>query len=128
MSWEQIRELHEAGYEIGSHTHRHRPLISLSDGEAAEELSRSREVLAQRLGTAPGFFAYPRSFFEERHKRLVREAGYAGACSVILKWKDLGRSEPFDLRRMPIKGTESMLRFHMRLRLAGMLRHDRAAG
>jgi len=122
MSWEQVAELQSEGHEIGSHTHAHRVLTDLDDAEAQHQLAESRRVLAERMGGAPDLLAYPRGFYEERHKRLAREAGYRGACAVILNVGDLRRADDYALMRMPIKGTESMLRFRLRLALAKRIR------
>ena len=123
MSWDQLRELDRAGYEIGSHTRTHRPLTDLSDDEVRSELDFSRRKLSDELGRPPRFVAYPRGRYSGPHKRLAREAGYAGACAVILRWGDLWRSERYELKRMTIKGTESMLRFRLRLALCGLVRY-----
>jgi peptidoglycan/xylan/chitin deacetylase (PgdA/CDA1 family) len=125
MDWDQIRALHRAGHEIGSHTHTHRPLTGLDDAEALSEMRRSREVLEERLGaTGPLFLAYPRGAYLPRHQALAREAGYAGACAVILRWGDLlGRSDRYALKRMTIKGTEPLWRFCWRLRLCSVVRY-----
>jgi peptidoglycan/xylan/chitin deacetylase (PgdA/CDA1 family) len=123
MSWDQIRQLHRAGFEIGSHTHTHRPLTELTEAEVRSELDRSRRTLADELGAVPQFLAYPRGFYTDRHKRLAREAGYAGACAVILRWRDLWRSDPYALKRMSVKGDESMFRFRMRLALCRLVRY-----
>lgn len=128
MSWEQIRELDREGFEIGSHTHTHRPLTSLTDDEVLRELARSRQMLAETLGSAPRFLAYPRSFYRPGHKRIARDAGYSGACAVVLQWKDLRRADDFDLKRMAVKGNESMWRFRARLRLAGLIRYRPGLG
>jgi len=122
MGWDQIGELHRAGHEIGSHTHRHRVLTELSDDEVRDQLKASRDTLAERLGRPPEFVAYPRGFYEPRHKSLAREAGYRGACAVTLKLGDVWSADSYELKRMPIKGTESMLRFRLRLWLAGQAR------
>ena len=120
MDWDQIAELYRAGYEIASHTHTHRRLTELTDDDARTELERSHRILEQRLGTAPRFVAYPHGFYSARHKRLAREAGYAGACAVILHWGDLWRSDPYELKRMTVKGTESLMRFRLRLARGGI--------
>lgn len=122
MGWDRIRELHAAGFEIGSHTHTHRPLTDLGDADARSELDRSFRVLAEELGDPPKFLAYPRGSYDTRHKRLAREAGYAGACAVILHWGDLWRADRYELKRMTIKGVESMTRFRLRLGLCRLVR------
>jgi len=117
MDWTQLRELQDQGFEIGSHTDTHRPLTEIDDDEAARQLSSSRATLTEKLGRAPELLAYPRGFFDERHKRMAREAGYLGACAVILGWGDLRPGERYAIRRMTIKGSESMARFRLRLAL-----------
>jgi len=123
MSWDQLRELHAMGFEIGSHTHTHRPLPGLSLDEARADLEQSRKRLREELGDSPRFLAYPRGFYDARHGRLAREAEFAGACAVILRWRDLRRSHRYALQRMTVKGTESLLRFRLRLALARLVCH-----
>ena len=126
LDWDQLRELRREGFEIGSHTETHRPLPELDDDEARAELSGSRRALEEALGTPPRFLAYPRGAHLPRHRRFAREAGYAGACAVILGWRDLAPTDRFALRRMTIKGSESMLRFRLRLVLCRLVRLHRS--
>src|SRR5262245_32835545 len=44
MNWSQIRELHAAGMEIGSHTLSHRAPATLDDKELRYELLESRRI------------------------------------------------------------------------------------
>jgi peptidoglycan/xylan/chitin deacetylase (PgdA/CDA1 family) len=118
MTWEHLEALKRDGFEIGSHTHSHRVLTELTPDEARQELETSRDVLAERLGAPPGFVAYPRGFYAPQHKVLARDAGYRGACAVILRWRDLRHADWFEMKRMTIKGTEGMARFRLRLALA----------
>lgn len=117
MSWEQLLELQHEGFEIGSHTSTHRSITELSDEQVWSELTESRRTIADNIGVAPDFLAYPRGRYDAKHKRLAREAGYLGACAVVLRWRDLLRADRYEMKRMTIKGTESMLRFRLRLRL-----------
>jgi peptidoglycan/xylan/chitin deacetylase (PgdA/CDA1 family) len=121
LDWEQLARLRQEGFEIGSHTHGHRPLIGLPDAEAREELARSRREIGERLGAAPRFVAYPRGFYTARDKALAREVGYEGACAVILYWRQLWRSDRYELKRMTIKGGEPLLAFRLRLRLSRLV-------
>jgi len=60
MTWEQIRALHEAGFEIGNHTLGH---TALADKPALEGLAAQVEAIADRCREygipAPTSFAYP---------------------------------------------------------------------
>ena len=78
---------------------------------------------SQKIG-APRFVAYPRGFYTDRDKTLAREAGYDGACAVILVWSHLWRSNRYELKRMTIKGHESLLRFRLRLKLCGLVNYS----
>ena len=50
----QIRELHERGHHIGSHSHSHPDAFSeLSDEELIREWSESRRILGEILGSPP---------------------------------------------------------------------------
>jgi peptidoglycan/xylan/chitin deacetylase (PgdA/CDA1 family) len=122
MSWAQLAALQRCGFEIGSHTHAHRLLTQLDPEAARFELMESRRVLERELGAAPEFLAYPGGRFNVEHQRMARSAGYGGACAVILGWRDLSDSQRFALRRMTIKGTESMAGFRLRLLLARWVR------
>lgn len=71
-----------AGMQVGSHSHTHRQLITLSADELADEFGRSSAILAEIVGEAPVHFACPwgvpgRDFVPERAARLAQEAGYA---------------------------------------------------
>jgi peptidoglycan/xylan/chitin deacetylase (PgdA/CDA1 family) len=121
MGWEQIISLHDAGFEIESHAHTHRPFATLSESDVRLELSTSRKMLAEKIGVAPEFVAYPRGFYRARHKQMVREAGYHGACAVVLGVKDLLYSDRFELKRMMVKRKTSMAQFCARLWLSKLI-------
>jgi peptidoglycan/xylan/chitin deacetylase (PgdA/CDA1 family) len=79
MSWEGLRDLASTGIvTLGSHGHSHTDLPLLSPEAVAEELRRSRDLLAERTGVDPEHFAYPRAAGELADDAPVREA-YASA-------------------------------------------------
>jgi peptidoglycan/xylan/chitin deacetylase (PgdA/CDA1 family) len=82
LTWEQVRELHAHGVQIGSHGHSHRPLDCLPYAEAEHEVRSSREVLADGLGEEVVSFAYPYGYSSPRVRRAVQAAGYSSACGV----------------------------------------------
>jgi peptidoglycan/xylan/chitin deacetylase (PgdA/CDA1 family) len=82
MTWEQVGELVEYGWEIGSHTHTHPHLPELSDGEVREELTVSRDELVRRLGSPCQSIAYPYGDVDDRVEGLAREVGYRTAAAL----------------------------------------------
>ena len=58
-SWSDLREMHDAGMSIQSHTRTHPFLSTLPDAEAREECRRSREELEQHLGAGVTTLSLP---------------------------------------------------------------------
>jgi peptidoglycan/xylan/chitin deacetylase (PgdA/CDA1 family) len=56
---ELVRALADAGHEVGSHTHRHRHLWTLSPSQTREEMHRAADAIAAATGTAPRYFRPP---------------------------------------------------------------------
>jgi peptidoglycan/xylan/chitin deacetylase (PgdA/CDA1 family) len=86
MNSEGVLALKRAGMRIGAHTHEHPILSKLSAAEAKAEIVKSREVLADIVGSAPSMFAYPNGKpgldYTAEHVRMVKEAGFTSAVSV----------------------------------------------
>ena len=111
MSWEDVRLLAEAGWEVGSHSHTHPHLTRLDDTELAAELRQSREDCERQVGRACDTIAYPYGEVDGRVARAATEAGYrAGAM--------LGRrlsARPMTWPRIGIYRCDSRLRFLTKL-------------
>lgn len=74
--------LEAEGVEIGAHSHTHRQMDLLSENQLADELSRSRDLLAETLGHPIRSFAYPHGYWRSRVLRLVDAAGFDSSCAV----------------------------------------------
>ena len=98
MTETQIRELLDAGIQIGSHTWRHADLTSLDPVECREDLRRSREFLEDTFGVAVATVAYPRGRNNVVVRRLAREAGYSFGLGLP------ETPEPFDCWGVPRTG------------------------
>lgn len=116
MSWPQLRALHKAGMEVGSHTLTHRPPSTLDDDELRHELRESRRILEEGLGAPVTAISSPTGFFNPRMCTLAREVGYRALCfGQIGLVADNG--DPFALNRVALKAAmrqdqfEALLRF-----------------
>jgi len=90
MSWPELRALAAAGNGIGSHGLRHRQLAgfgtsraTFTEAELRREVERSRDLIAERLGIVPDSYSYVGGGHNALLRRLVREAGYTTARSII---------------------------------------------
>ena len=97
LSWEQLGRWRERGIEVHAHGATHRRLTWLSDGEAAEELGRSREAIARELGAPPAGICYPFGAVDGRIRRLASEAGFTLGFAG-----PSGGADPLALGRRPV--------------------------
>lgn len=119
LSWKQILELRDGGWEIGSHTLNHPRLPTLTPEKRKEEMEKSREILKQKLGYLPDTFAYPYGAGEDDPaiRDQAKAAGYRIAVGVHAgKWNiDEFKSSPFNLPRAFVRGDESLFDFHIQM-------------
>lgn len=94
--------LEAAGVEIGAHSHTHRHLDLLPGREIAEELIRSRDLLAGWLGHPVRSFAYPHGYWRARVRELVGQVGFDSACAVAGALSS-SRDHPLALSRLMVR-------------------------
>jgi peptidoglycan/xylan/chitin deacetylase (PgdA/CDA1 family) len=114
LTADEIRGLHGAGIEIGSHAATHRALTLLDDAELAREVAGSRETLERLTGAPVTSFCYPYGDVDDRVAEAVRSAGYR-AAAVIRGGISKDLSDPFRLKRVAVRGTNTRLDFLLAL-------------
>lgn len=101
LRWQQVREMHAHGIEFGAHTVHHPILTSLSVEEARREVVESKTAVEEHVQAPVRHFAYPNgtaSDFDDTTKRIVREAGYVTASSMIFG-TNVATTDRYMLRR-----------------------------
>ncbi len=76
LSAGQVRDLDEAGVEIGAHGHRHVPLDELQFSDAVIDIDTSRARLEEIVGHRIMTFAYPYGSHTGSIKRHVETSGF----------------------------------------------------
>lgn len=117
MTWDEIGDLHEQGFEIGAHSVTHPDLTRLSASQVETELLESRTVIERRTGARPTSLAYPFGFWN----RSVREKAsqcYRCACTTDLAFAT-SASDLFALPRLEMHYFRSPRLF--RLLTSGLL-------
>jgi peptidoglycan/xylan/chitin deacetylase (PgdA/CDA1 family) len=78
----QVRDLDDAGVEIGAHGHRHMALDEIPFSMAVREIDMSRVTLEEIVGHGVATFAYPYGYHTGSIKRYLRGSGFESACAV----------------------------------------------
>jgi peptidoglycan/xylan/chitin deacetylase (PgdA/CDA1 family) len=102
LCWGQIRELADAGIEIGAHSCSHPQLDQLPAGHLEDELRISKLTLEDKLHRSVVGMAYPFGYSNMVVRKGARLAGYRYAC--IVGNRLIGEPwDPFALPRLTIK-------------------------
>jgi len=104
LTWDQIREMRDAGTDIGAHSASHLHMTEASAETNRAEMERSLKRLKEELGAAPTLFAYPYGEASLAVWSVVREFGFTTAFGQHSGAAD-STSEPFYLPRFAL--TES---------------------
>jgi peptidoglycan/xylan/chitin deacetylase (PgdA/CDA1 family) len=107
MGWEDIERLSAEGIDFGSHSARHRPLVTLSQGELAEELSCSKRTLEERLGHAITSVSYPYGLHDATVESVAAACGYEYAVTTD-EWPVSWSDSLLALPRLEVRGTETL--------------------
>jgi len=100
LSWEQMREMMQAGFQFGSHTVHHPDLTRMDDRIVRRELEYSKKELEDRLGAPVLYISYPFGRFNRRVVEISRDCGYRNGCAF---WNRIGRErEPYVLERKAV--------------------------
>ena len=92
LSWEQIRQLHEMGYEIGNHTQHHRNVSHLKSEELAASLAHIDKRCAENKITKPVTFCYPGFHNNHASVKVLQKHGFLFARrGVGPEYKDPGK-------------------------------------
>jgi peptidoglycan/xylan/chitin deacetylase (PgdA/CDA1 family) len=104
MSWDDVRDLHARGFEIGAHTLTHPDLGKMDGADADREITGGKAAVEAALGAPVIHFAYPYGRpdqLSEANRARVREAGYQ-SCVSSFGGVVSAEDDPLALKRMPV--------------------------
>ncbi|MCP4694911.1 MAG: polysaccharide deacetylase family protein [Desulfobacterales bacterium] len=90
MSWDQIKELSENGFDIQSLTRSHRNLAKMKKGETfqayfnalVEEIAAAEKTIERSVGVAGAHLAFPYGASNNLVRAILKKRGYRGAFTV----------------------------------------------
>ncbi len=112
MSWQQLRSLANAGWEIGSHSLTHPRLSTLEAPELREQLVESRQECARMMGVDCTSIAFP---YGDADARVVREAEAAGYSAAAMLSTRLDRASRFTCPRIGLYQQDGRRAFRLKV-------------
>jgi peptidoglycan/xylan/chitin deacetylase (PgdA/CDA1 family) len=117
LGWDEIRDLQDAGAEIGCHADQHEALTRRPAVDVRRGLGAAHAALREQLGSCAYPFCYPYGAWSASVAAAVRDAGFT--CGLTT---DAGRNpltrDVFSLRRSLVGADDDPARF--RASLAGL--------
>ena len=107
MNWNEILEIDRSGFFVGSHTHRHKPLLFLNSGRREDELNTSIELLSKKLNKEITHFAYPNGLYDDNCSNMIENTSLQFVYTTnpgINKQKD----SPYEIKRIGINASDSI--------------------
>jgi peptidoglycan/xylan/chitin deacetylase (PgdA/CDA1 family) len=109
MTWKEIREVENAGIEIGNHSHEHAYFVNYNIKKFEEDLKMSQKIFEEKLGYVPDLYSYPYGEYTQEMIDLLHQYGLKAAAAqnsgVISEYSDL-----MALPRFPVAGSFSNFR------------------
>lgn len=103
MNWNDIRELKQDGFHIGSHSHTHPMLGTLEDEtEINDELSISFNRIKDETAESPRTISYPIGSYDERVIKLAKKNGYKWGLAVEQKFYLTHKDTQFTIPRVEL--------------------------
>lgn len=104
MSWDEVRALASAGFEIGNHTMDHPNLGEIDPSETERQVSGAQARLTAELGVAPIHFSYPfggRANLSAENHDVIKRQNFASCAAAFGGLVRPGDDLQF-IRRTPI--------------------------
>ena len=111
---DEARRLVGGVIRFGASTRTHPDLTAIAGAEVEVEVAGSRGELEAALGSPVTAFAYPYGKTSAKIQEVVRDAGFLGACTTVPGHNRVA-VDPYALRRLEVRGTDSLIRFALTL-------------
>ncbi|GAB4421055.1 MAG: hypothetical protein Fur0044_18290 [Anaerolineae bacterium] len=106
LSWDMVKEMHQAGMEFGSHSYRHSDLSGRDVDFLVYEILGSKEAIEERIGEPVRFFCYPSGRYDGLTIKVLESANFWGA--VTTQWGvEQSFNSRFELKRLRMRGNDT---------------------
>ena len=116
LSWAQVKEMHRAGMQFGSHTYTHPDLRDKPVEYLVWQILGSKEAIELRIREPVRFFSYPSGRYDQQTIDILRSAHFWGAVTSH-QGMEQSSEHPFELRRIRVRGDETLASFAAKLEM-----------
>lgn len=102
MSWKEVKQIINAGVEVGSHTVTHPPLATLSKADLDKELQESKAEFFNNTGINTRVISYPVGSYNQQVKEASLLAGYDFGLAVNHTIYDVNNRDTFEIPRIEL--------------------------
>ncbi len=102
LSWDELKDLHSRGLEIGGHTRSHPMLDRLTPDEVHKEIAGGFDDLRSHIPTVLPVLAYPSGQYSEGVMRAAEQLGVEAAVTTNSGLNRMGTLNPFQILRIAI--------------------------
>ncbi|WP_157174515.1 polysaccharide deacetylase family protein [Thiocystis violascens] len=120
----RLREMAQAGMEIGGHSRHHCRLAELPADRLPDEIRGCRLELEEILDRPVTSFAYPYGSYNQAVVEAVRDAGYRVACTTQYG-PALADGDPLRMRRLAVYSHDTLSSFARKI---GLMRNEATWG
>jgi len=106
LSWDQLREMADAGMEIGCHSRNHPDLRAKSVDYLVWQALGCKESIELELGFHPRFISYPSGSYDQRTIDVFHSAHYWGGLTSH-QGTYQSSDHPFELKRIRVRGSHT---------------------
>jgi peptidoglycan/xylan/chitin deacetylase (PgdA/CDA1 family) len=111
LNWKELKNLSDEGFDIASHGYYHLllndKLYILDKNAFTNEIFKSKKMLYEKLGRNVDVFIYANGVRNASAKKLLKEAGYKYAFTIVWGQVDFplnSNTDPYELHRYMISG------------------------
>lgn len=114
LTWQQIKEMHDAGIQIASHSYHHERVNEQGPDTLAKEIAKSQEELKAQLGIDNAYFCYPYGGNSPAAAKALQAAGIKLAFTMNPGWAKYG-DDPYAVKRIWIGNEVDIDNFRQRI-------------
>lgn len=106
LNWNELKEVHEQGIEIGNHSHSHAYFLNFPKRDRIamfkKDVQKCQEEINSRLGFYPDVFAYPYGEYDLEMKKVLKELNFKAAAAQTSGVMHL--HDNYSIPRFPMAG------------------------